>query len=415
MSVRLLTAQVVATLKPRERLYAVRDSLTGIELRVRPDGHKSWTLRYRAHGVQRRWKLGDLKSVSLAEARKRANNIKLQTSNGVDPRLEARKAKMRAEAEARRLTVGSLAESYMTDYARKQKRTWKTDQRILNNYVLPKWKTRKAEDIARRDVRALVEDIAAGRHEVFSSSRRSTRSKATGPAPVMANRVLEVIRTMFNFAVDREHVEVNPAARITEPGAEGKRERVLTDDEIRRMWTACDGLSAPMAALFRLRLIAAQRRGETATMRWQDVDLDAGWWTIPAERSKNGQAHRVPLTEPALRILRELRAQSPKAKPGEFVLAGARGRRQQGLAAATFDVDDFIGHDLRRTAATRMGEAGVERFHIALVLNHRSVTHNTVTAVYDRYSYDKEKRAALETWATALTAIIVAKPNGNTM
>ena len=70
----------------------------------------------------------------------------------------------------------------------------------------------------------------------------------------------------------------------------------------------------------------------------------------------------------------------------------------------------FRAHDLRRTAASYMGEAGVDRFHIAHVLNHRSVTHSTVTAVYDRYRYDKEKRAALEKWAEVLSEIVDVKP-----
>jgi hypothetical protein len=70
----------------------------------------------------------------------------------------------------------------------------------------------------------------------------------------------------------------------------------------------------------------------------------------------------------------------------------------------------FRAHDLRRTAASYMGEAGVDRFHIAHVLNHRSVTHSTVTAIYDRYRYDKEKRAALEKWAEVLCGIVDVKP-----
>ena len=70
----------------------------------------------------------------------------------------------------------------------------------------------------------------------------------------------------------------------------------------------------------------------------------------------------------------------------------------------------FRAHDLRRTAASYMGEVGVDRFHIAHVLNHRSVTHSTVTAIYDRYRYDKEKRAALEKWAEVLIEIVGIKP-----
>jgi len=71
---------------------------------------------------------------------------------------------------------------------------------------------------------------------------------------------------------------------------------------------------------------------------------------------------------------------------------------------------EFRAHDLRRTVASFMGEAGVDRFHIAHVLNHRSVTHSTVTAIYDRYRYDKEKRAALESWVEVFSGIVGVAP-----
>jgi integrase len=163
-----------------------------------------------------------------------------------------------------------------------------------------------------------------------------------------------------------------------------------------------------MGAYFKLRALTAQRGGEVSSMRWQDVDLAAGWWTIPAERSKNGLAHRVPLSAAALKLLAALYA-TARAE-AEYVLEGARGRRQQSEAAATFTVPDFRGHDLRRTAASLMAGSGTPRLTIGKILNH---VERDITAVYDRHSYDAEKRIALDQWGRTLTAILEGKSMGS--
>lgn len=157
----------------------------------------------------------------------------------------------------------------------------------------------------------------------------------------MANRTTALLSKMFRFALDDDLIESSPAVGIARPAPEQKRDRVLTEDEIRQLWTAFDALSKEMGTYFKLRLVTAHRGGEVSSMRWKDVDLESGWWTIPAERSKNKLAHRVPLNATAIKLLQALTTD----KDG-FVLAGARGRRQRTEAAATFDIDDFRGHDL---------------------------------------------------------------------
>ena len=142
---------------------------------------------------------------------------------------------------------------------------------------------------------------------------------------------------------------------------------------------------------------------------------DTGWWLIPGVVSKNHDPHRVPLTTMVLEILRR-RARAENADD-RYVFSNYRhtcvADRAKKAAAILCNGGvsfHFRAHDLRRTAASYMGEAGVDRFHIAHVLNHRSVTHSTVTAIYDRYRYDKEKRAALEKWAEVLFGIVDVKP-----
>ena len=164
-------------------------------------------------------------------------------------------------------------------------------------------------ELTRRDVRALIERIAER-------------------APVMANRVLAVVRKMLNFAVDHDWIDANPAARVKKPAPEASRDRVLTVDEVRRLWRLLSHfpttterpapgrkraqgktddplcpVSRWLAAALKVRLLTAQRGGEVARMRWSDLDLERakdgavtrGWWTIPGGFTKNGAAHRVPI------------------------------------------------------------------------------------------------------------------------
>ena len=248
---------------------------------------------------------------------------------------------------------------------------------------------RSAKDVTRSEVRQLVEAIAER------------------GAPIGANRTLALVRKVFNFGLDQEFEGLvgNPCLRVTPPGVERRRDRVLAPEEITQVWTALDRERAGIAALFRVRLLTAQRGGEVLSMRWAEIDLEAGWWTIPADRSKNKLPHRVPLSRPAAEILKALFRTtgrwvfpSPTAKdqPIQFTAkAMARIRQQSGV--------EFVGHDLRRTAASMMASAGVNRIVIGKILNH---AEPGVTAVYDRHSYDAEKRQALETWARTLTSIL---------
>jgi len=261
------------------------------------------------------------------------------------------------------------------------------------------WAAWGSNSIRRKDVRELLDGIV------------------DRGAPVLANRVLALVRKIFNFGIGEEWVEANPAHRMGLPSAEQSRTRVLTPDELRAVWAWLERPTADDAddterrhrtlaqAALKLRLILAQRGGEVIAMRWADVDLTTGWWTIPAEDSKNKMPHRVPLTAPAIKIVKAL--QTEAADDAVYAFAGIRAPRHRRGALEGLEVADLRPHDFRRTAATMMASAGVSRLVIAKVLNH---AEKGITAVYDRASYDAEKRAALEGWAQTLTAIVTQKP-----
>jgi integrase len=237
--------------------------------------------------------------------------------------------------------------------------------------------------------------------------------------------------------VDHDWIEANPAARVNKPAPEHSRDRVLSEEEIQRLWRVLSRLpttadrpapgrkrkrgtkddplcpiSEPLAALLKVRFMTAQRGGEVTRMRWVDVDLEGGWWTIPAEHTKNGQPHRVPLTADAVELIR---AQKPAAGEDEtdHVFAGSggatvlhRAKKAPSEIARVLNIN-FRGHDLRRTGATFMAAAGIPREHIGHVLNHVEGGARA-TRVYDRYAYDGEKRIALETWGRKLKSILEA-------
>jgi integrase len=362
----------------------------------------SWRVYYRQHGRLHRITIAHYPAVGVAKARKLAIKTKGGVFDGAHP-VADRKAIRETWAE----TVGALIDAYGKSPAAKQRR-WSEKSRMLENEIRPGWGDRRVKDIARRDVRILIEAKAQ-------------------TAPVMANRLLATISAVFNFALDREWCEANPAARLKKPGQEGRRERVLTRNEIRELWVALTapdpkrfvaaGVTLPHRAeldAFRMLLLGGQRLTETCTMRWSDLDLDSGWWTIPSVTAKNAQPHRVPLTEHMAKLLNVIKADGNRdlifvfsRTPGASV--AARSKKVAAILSRALGFS-FTAHDLRRTTASYVAEAGVPRFNIACLLNHKSVTRHGVTSRYDLYQYDAEKRAALEVWMGVLAPLVGKEP-----
>jgi integrase len=245
----------------------------------------------------------------------------------------------------------------------------------------------KAADITRQDVRDLLDGMVP-------------------KTPIMANRVLALLRKLYNFGLSRDMVAVSPCLGIERPVPERQRDRVLTYEELRRVWQAAGEEDARDGALVKLLLLTAQRSGEVRALAWGDLDLETAWWTIPAGRAKNKLAHRVPLRGPAIAILRELRALDAAAT-WVFPSRSRDGYRTtiHKVACRVRDRSgvQFIPHDLRRTVASYMTSFGTPRLVVSKILNH--VEHG-VTAVYDRHSYDREKRLAIDAWAAGLLEIV---------
>jgi integrase len=202
---------------------------------------------------------------------------------------------------------------------------------------------------------------------------------------------------------------------VKAPAKESQRDRVLTTNETRIFWKGLD--EAPMTdgikLALKLQLVTAQRKGEVVGAALEEFDLEDNVWTIPAVRSKNGQAHRVPLSPLALELIRQARFQGgdtpwlfPSPTADGPILARSINRAVY-KTLPDMGLENVTPHDLRRTAASGMTALGIPRLTVSKILNH---VEKGVTAVYDRHSYDAEKRHALEAWASRLKEIVSGKP-----
>lgn len=384
-----LTPVAVEKMKPGAARREVPDGrFKGLYLVIQPSGSKSWAFRYRTtEGTPRKLTLGSWPLMDLKSAREEASKAYLAAKDDKDPAAEKTAKRVAAKvprvAEDRDL-VERVADTFIERYAKANTKSWPEAKRILDREVVGPWRGRHLAGIGRADVHELLDAVV---------DRGS---------PIMANRVLAALRKMCAWAVERGIIPASPCDKIKAPTAERSRDRVLSDDELRGVWTASGALGWPFRDLVRLLMLTGQRRDEVGSMRWNEVDLDGALWTIPKERAKNGQAHLVPLSAPAVAILRGL----PKIDKADLVFTSNGRTAVSGFSKAKERMDLALGegvppwvfHDLRRTAATGMARLGVALPTIEKVLNHTSGSFGGIVGVYQRHGFDAEKRHALDAW-----------------
>jgi integrase len=359
----------------------------GFGLRVTDGGQKTWVLMYRHKGRQRWYTIGTYPPLSLADARQITKDKLADVQKGVDP---AERGKEERRAAAGLDSFAHLAETYLVKHAREHKKpsSIREDERNIAKELLPIWGSRKATEITKADVISLIEDIAER------------------PARIHANRILALISKMFNFGIQRDLVQSNPAHKVPKPGKERERERTLNDDELLAVWGAIAAEPRHFQVMFKVMLLTGQRRSEVRLMQWSELEMKAGWWTIPGARTKNKRTHRVPLTNEVRALLESMRSDGAA---GEYVFVGRFGdgplsSPQKALKRIVERSGvNFTVHDLRRTLATGLGELGFGRTVIAKVLNH---SEPGVTRIYDRHTYDREKLDALTRWERRLMELV---------
>jgi len=366
------------------------ESLPGFGLRVSYNGRKSWIALYRCNGVKGRLTIGRFDVVPLAEAREQARDALKAAARGDNPSLNK-------DLDRETPTFKQLVDRYIEEYAKPRKRTWQKDRRLLNNNLVPALGRQKAYMITRGVLRAELNKI---------KSR---------PAPVEANRTLEVVRRTFNWAIEEEILNENPAFKLPKPAEETPRERTLTADELQTLWRALDEASPIVRGLYRIMLLSAQRRNEVSRMRWADLDRRENWWNIPAELTKTKRPYRVPLTPAMLAVIEEMEKLSldpewvfPRARGGGPVPETNITRPFRRLINDA-GIAHLMPHDLLHTVTSHMTAMGISQFDVGKLRHHTSRDSKTSTSRYDHYGYDREKRRALDLWNARLLDIAAGR------
>ncbi len=343
----------------------------GFALRVSYGGGKSWVYFYRIGGRLRRRSLGTYPAVTLAEARQLWRDAKHQVSLGRDPGWQ-RASDLNFESVAREWLKRDQAD----------KRSLKEVTRIVEKELIPEWGQRSIRDIRRHDILVLSDRIA---------DRGAT---------TMARRVMAYVHRLFRWAKSRDLIEANPATDLPKPGREVARDRVLTDAELATVWKAADEMAWPYGRAVQLLILTGARRAEIGELKWSEIHGDT--IKLSSARTKNAEAHEIPLSEQALDVLSRM----PRIAGSDYVFAnplksGAWSNAKLKFSAAK--IQPWRIHDLRRTVSTGMNELGTEPHIVEAVLGH---TVKGVAGVYNRAKHETAKRAALEAWGAHVMALV---------
>ena len=394
------------------------------------NGAKSYLVQYRIGGrgsPTRRVTIGRHGSPWTPKtARDRAAELLEQVRRQIDP-FDAAKAAIEADRAAKlkradqavvaeRLGFSTFADRFVQNYGKvEQVRSWRETEGIIKRDLKPAFGDKPLTDITDSDIVELLDEL-----------------RERGPSPAL--KAYKTLRLIFGYACDKERRHLPPAQSpmlgIKPPARMGKRERVLTDEELRLVWTAAGELGWPFGPLVRLLILTGQRRDEVAGMAWPEIDLAKAQWLLPASRSKNKLPNLVHLAAPALTAIKDLPVIKSDAKllftsTGETAVSGfskvkarldatmlaimQKEAREVGATdedVGALKVEPWTLHDLRRTLATGCQRLGFKTEIVEAVINHVSGTKAGIVGVYQTYRFEPEKRAALDAWGRHVTAIV---------
>ena len=358
------------------------DELPRFGVRLREGGSRKYVVQYRQGGIARRYTIGPTATMTLDEARRRARKVLVAVDDGRNPGAEKETARA-----ASRLIFAAVATDFLGACRIKPKSLYE-----YGHYLKKLWKPLHKLPLA-----------AISRQVVASH----LRTIATDNGAVTANRARSTLSSMFAWAIGEGLCESNPVIG-TNVQEEKPRERVLTDPELAAIWKAVPDDN--YGRIIKLLMLTGQRRDEIGALRWSEIDTDAKLIALSSTRTKNGREHQFPLSGEALAILSGcVRHRDLLFGVGPNGFA-AWSRKKLALDKVC-NIKAWTVHDLRRTAATRMADLGVQPHIIEAVLNHISGHKAGVAGVYNRSTYAAEKRDALERWANHI-GIAVAQASG---
>lgn len=374
------TDAYIKSLAPKSKRYEVYDAKQpGFGLRISASGRKSWIIIGRQNGRKIRATIGTYPTLSLAAAR------------------------VQATAAAHEMLTGSYAQNKRSQlfedvlqewYSREQKRNksfMQVDNAVQYN-VMPFLKGRKVDEITKADLLKIIDQIA-DRGAVYQ-----------------ANRVRAFMARFFSWCCERDILKQSPATFLPRVNGEVARDRVLQDHELAAVWNSAAALGYPFGTIVQLLILTGQRLNEVAGMKWSEVDLVSGLWTIEASRSKNRQNHTVHLSELSLHILHTVPTQGDRG----FLFTTTGNTAVSGFSKFKKRLDKHSGvgewriHDLRRTVATVMSDRlSIQPFVVDRILNHRSGAIRGVAAVYQKGEFFEQRKQALLAWAQFVEKLCV--------
>jgi integrase len=416
-AVRITKATVEAAWRRREKntRIVIRDiECRGLALVVNPSA-MSWVYSYKPRGMDittgRRFPtksvtIGGPASHSPDDARIAANRIKEAAKGGADPAAEKR-ARQAEDAHRRATTVDRLMDLYAADMPKRPK---------MRGTGLPSAAYVSTELAHLRAAVATMGCASRPAANVTPNDLRKLLKAVAGQAAVAKHRFGAVSR-FFDWCMDEGHVRLNVCLQVGKakrPKPPAARNRFLTPAQIAILWKAAERMALPLHRDFtRFLVVIPCRRNEAARMDWAHLDLNAGTWAQPDKLTKNGDPHRFHLPALALDILRARHVAAGEPKAGLVFPAPKAKKPLSTFSAINAELDTLSGltgwawHDLRRSFATALGEAGFAEAVADAMLNHRqAATRGGVLGVYQKAERWPERRAAMEAWADALAAAI---------
>lgn len=389
MSLRITEPAINSAVKraadSKTRVELIDPEQAGLRLRVSPSGAKAWTLVMRSEGTLRRFPLGHHPFMGLAKAREAARKLYAEVKKGADPVREARRRRaINKDAKEGVGTLAALIELY--------------EKRKGNS--LKSWpeSKRRIESVFAKLLKKPIATMKQGDLQFEADSWPSQQSAAAA---------IRYIRPILKWASDggrgyaaRELSDLKPPATV------GKRDRVLSRDELSRLVPVMQNATRPYAQAMYLMLLTAVRREEAGAAVWGDIDLDAKLWKIPT--TKNGKPHTVPLSRQAAALLRSIKPKDAGQKT--LVFATRSGGRLANWFKGTVTLQEasktegWQRHDLRRTAATLMGEAGEPPHVVEAALGHTAI-HSQLATIYNAARYTNEVALALQRLADDLDTL----------
>ena len=352
-------------------------------------GQGAFWVKYVANGKQRKARIGTFPAMSLADARAQALSLHSAVASGEDPTSERRQRGAHGASTA--------INTYLSTYsaANHRHRTREEVRRLLGD-AKEAWAEHRLDEIMPSDVVTLLDACA---------KRRS---------PTQSNRLYSYLSGFFNWAADRHMIDNVPIRRgMKSIKREVARDRWLTDDELRAVWNAAEVFGYPFGPLVQILILTGQRLRQVAGMRWDelaDLDGDLTLWRVPRERMKGKREHEVPLSSPAVEILKRV---GRIGLSEEFVFATQDSdgntvpmdwfSKPKARLERLSGVSEWRLHDLRRTVASNLEHNGVERVTISSILAHHIPG---ITEIYTRSDRIERKRLALESWSKRVSEIV---------